>query len=221
VFNGSSLLNPSSKSPLFCRELDISGLVCTKKHRLIDKISPLTLCIARHKTHTKLQSVPQVVQGTGNVYTHSRNPLNSMSKYYQKFRCDARHWTTHLQKNSSTSHGLALLLKVLHELENQKVYTKVLPSNIGYTQCHSSLALNLDRDKVKKRLEHLLPYPPLFEPLSIFFTSNKNNVPSRWPRVMAQWHGPYNSSDYMIYRSWFRYKNYTVYKLSFWMIVWN
>jgi HKD family nuclease len=47
---------------------------------------------------------------------------------------------------SSTSHGLALLLKELHELENQKVYTQVLPSNIGYTWCHSSLALQLDRE---------------------------------------------------------------------------
>ncbi len=99
--------------------------------------------------------------GYGSCYTHSGNLLNSMSKYYQKFWCDAsRHWTTHLQTNSSTSHGLALLLKVLHELENQKVYTEVLPSNIGYTRCHSSLALQLDRDKVKKRLEHFLPQPP-------------------------------------------------------------
>jgi hypothetical protein len=69
----------------------------------------------------------------------------------RNFKCDARHWTTHLQTNSSTSHGLALLLKVLHELENQKVYTEVLPSNIGFTWCHSTLALQLDRDKVKRK----------------------------------------------------------------------
>ncbi len=130
-------------------------------------------CQAQNPHKTTI-SPPSRVQGTGDVYTHSRNPLNSMSKYYQKFRCDARHWTTHLQKNSSTSHGLALLLKVLHELENQKVYTKVLPSNIGYTQCHSSLALKLDRDKVKKRLEHLLPHPPpIWASINIFHIQQK------------------------------------------------
>ncbi len=129
---------------------------------------------------------------------------------------------------SSTSHGLALLLKELHEMENRKVYTEVLPSNIigqpisrrivlhhmdllcywkyymnwktkrstqkyflvtSGTRCHSSLALQLDRDKVKKRLEHLLPQP-LYLSLYQYFSHPTKTIshpddPGLWFSGMA------------------------------------
>jgi hypothetical protein len=128
------------------------------------------VCIARHKTHAKTTISPPSRAGYGvMLHTQSGNLLNSMSKYYQKFQCDARHWTTHLQTTIVLLHHMDLLCysKYYMNWKTKRSTQKYFLVTSG-TRCHSSLALQLDREKVNKRLEHLLPHPPpLFEWASI------------------------------------------------------